>query len=468
MVRVVVRSLICWIAALVMAAAMCVIGGHSASALPAPPPADSFYDVPAGLAAAKPGQVLRSRPVVAKAIQIFPIDVQAWQLLYRTTGANGEPDAAVTTVMIPAGPAKPRPLLSYQSATDSTLRICNPSYGLVNGFPIEPANPTGPVIAPTGSLEVIFAAAALEKGWAVAMPDHGGIDNRFLTPRQPGYAVLDGIRAAEGFQPAGLAGAQTPVGLWGYSGGAIANSWTVEEQPTYAPELDIRGAAMGAPERDLEASLRSVNRTPLAGLIPLALSSIAKDDPEFSKKIDEYSTPQGLAITRRTADHCAAQNLVDNLAYDITPYLTKPLDDLLGDPVVSRAIKARGITGRAPTAPVYVYNGVTEEVAPVVGTDKLVRSYCDGGASVTYRREEFPPRPIPEIMTTHGIVLVTGAPNAWSWLSDRMSGVPAPGGCDIQTVPSTAVTPQSLSVLGPSFIGAALQTIFHLPIGADR
>ncbi|MFB7877870.1 hypothetical protein ACFC06_21700 [Nocardia sp. NPDC056064] len=36
-------------------------------------------------------------------MQLLPLDVQAWQLLYRTTGADGRPYAAVTTVMIPAG-----------------------------------------------------------------------------------------------------------------------------------------------------------------------------------------------------------------------------------------------------------------------------------------------------------------------------------------------------------------------------
>ncbi|MBS4104887.1 lipase family protein, partial [Tsukamurella paurometabola] len=110
----------------------------------------------------------------------------------------------------------------------------------------------------------------------VAMPDHGGGDDRFLTPRQPGWAVLDGIRAVENFSRLGM-NEKTPVTLWGYSGGAIASSWTIEEHPTYAPELNIRGAAFGAPERDLAASLKAVNTSLLAGLIPLALSALGKD-----------------------------------------------------------------------------------------------------------------------------------------------------------------------------------------------
>ena len=77
-----------------------------ANAEPAPP-RDSFYDRPAGLAAAKPGQILRTRKVEIKALQLVPVNVDAWQLLYRTTGMNGQPDATVTTVMVPRG-QKPR------------------------------------------------------------------------------------------------------------------------------------------------------------------------------------------------------------------------------------------------------------------------------------------------------------------------------------------------------------------------
>lgn len=464
-----VRRAVCLVATALLPLGLVMIASPTASAAPPPPPPDSFYDVPANLAAATPGAILRSRPVDVKSFQLLPVNISAWQLLYRSTAADGSPYAAVTTVMIPRGPAKPRPLLSYQSATDSTLRICNPSYGLTSGLPIEFGNPAGPLPFPIAAAEIAFAAAGLEQGWAVAMPDHGGVDNRFLTPKQPGYAVLDGIRAAENFQPLGLAGAGTPVGLWGYSGGAIASSWTVEEQPTYAPELNIVGAAFGAPERDLQASLQSVNTTPLAGLIPLALSAIGKDEPGFTDRLNTYLTPEGRAVMEETANHCLGQNVLANFWFDYRKYMTAPIDVVLADPVIRKAIDARGRTNAKPTAPVYVYNGVTEEVSPIEAADKLVAGYCAAGTPVTYRREEIPPRPFPSLMTTHGIVVVTGAPNAFAWLKQRLApNAPRPSGCDVQTVPTTLLTPESLSVLGPSFIGANLMSLLGQPIGSGR
>lgn len=448
---------------------MSTVGMMRSQAEPAPPP-DAFYDVPEALANFSPGEIIRSRPVAVNALQSLPIKVDAWQLLYRTTGMNGEPDAAVTTVMTPEGPTKPRPLLSYQAATDSTLRICNPSYGLVHGAPVDFTNPSGPVLVPIGSIEVALAVAGLEQGWVVAMPDHGGVDNRFLTPRQPGFAVLDGIRAVENFDPAGLAGTTTPVSLWGYSGGAIASSWAIEQHPTYAPELDIKGAALGAPERDLEASLKSANGTPFAGLIPLAFASIAKDSPTFSDEIRNYLTPEGNALVDRMRNSCAPQNILGNLGFRYENYLTAPIGDVLDNPVVRREIDARGVSGgNIPTVPAYVYNGVTDEIAPISGTDKLVDSYCEGCASVTYRREALPLNPLPQYSSTHAVIEATGAAGAFKWIKERMNpGSETPRGCDIQTVPNTLADPDVLASLGPSF-GLPLQSILAgTPLETDR
>ncbi len=459
------RSMIALVLALVMLPLVVVSG---ASAEP-PPPADTFYDPPAELASLSPGTIIRSRQVEVNALQLIPINVDAWQLLYRTTDASGAPEAAVTTIMVPRGATGPRPLLSYQAATDSTLRICNPSYSLVAGSPIDPLSPAGPFTFALPSAEVALAAAGLAEGWAVALPDHGSIDDRFLTPRQPGYAVLDGVRAATSFGPAGLDGIRTPTALWGYSGGAIASSWAIEEHPAYAPELNIKGAAFGAPERDLEESLRSANRALLAGLIPIALASIAKDSPEFAAEIDQYLTPGGKAIVARARNHCVGQNVLENIWFDYEQHLNAPIEELLANPVIRREIDARGVTGRVPTIPTYIHNGVSEEVAPIVGTDKLVRSYCEGGASVTYRREEFPSNPPKQFISTHGIIAISGSPGAFTWIKQQLSGnPPLTAGCDIQTVPSTLVEPGVPEVIGPSFIQNLLSLINGEPIGAHR
>lgn len=447
-----------------------VISAAPANAIPPivepAPPADPFYDQPADLDSMQPGEIVRTRPTNIRSLQVMPVNVDAWQLAYRTTGMNGVPDMTVTTVMVPRG-TKPTKLLSYQAATDSTLRICGPSFALTKGGPIELGNPVGPLTFGMPAAEMLFAAVGLNEGWAVAMPDHGGGDNRFLTPRQPGWAVLDGIRAVENFSRMGM-NESTPVGLMGYSGGAIASSWTIEEQPTYAPELNIRGAAFGAPERDLEASLRSVNTALLGGLIPLALSAMGKDSESFRVALDRVLTPGGRDRVNETRRHCMPQNVASNLWFDYRQNLTEPIDEVLKIPAIRKAIDARGVSGRIPTVPAYIYNGISEEVAPISGTDKLVKSYCDGGASVTYRREEFPPNPVPQLLTTHGTVVITGAGGAINWLKQRMNSTgPAPEGCDIQNVFSTGLEPAAIETFGQA-LGPIIASLVNVPIGTSR
>ena len=90
-------------------------------ARPLLPSEDPFYQPPPGYRHALPGTVLRSRDVELAYFGLIPQRVTATQLLYRTTDTNGKPEAAVTTVVVPADVARGQvcPLLSYQCAIDS-------------------------------------------------------------------------------------------------------------------------------------------------------------------------------------------------------------------------------------------------------------------------------------------------------------------------------------------------------------
>ena len=79
-----------------------------------------------------PGTVLRSRDIELAFLGLIPQRAMATQLLYRTTDMNGEPQATVTTVIVPADvtPERPCPVLSYQCAIDAVTSRCFPSYAL--------------------------------------------------------------------------------------------------------------------------------------------------------------------------------------------------------------------------------------------------------------------------------------------------------------------------------------------------
>src|SRR5439155_473381 len=196
-----------------------------------PSPADDpFYRVPENLEAFRPGKVLDARPVEIRWIRRLS-NPDAWHVKFRSTDSGGAAVSGVATVMVPRRPfnGSVRPLLSYQCAIDSLGAAADPSYTLRHG----------------DQQELPFMVLALRRGWAVVTTDFTGPQHAFCALPLAARFVLDGIRAAIDFEPAGFDDA-TPIGLWGYSGGGQATLFAAEQQPGYASELNIVGAAAGA------------------------------------------------------------------------------------------------------------------------------------------------------------------------------------------------------------------------------
>lgn len=419
-----------------------------ASATPAQPSVDDFYRAPDGFESTAPGAILRDRPVRLASYSALPFNAQAWQLLYRTTDFAGKPMPAVTTVILPAGapPAGGRPLLSYQMATDSLDPSCAPSVGMQPGSGLE---------AFTSQGEMTFVGQALQRGWAVSVPDHQGPAARMGAPREPGYVALDGIRAAEQFAPLGLSGVQTPVGLWGYSGGGLASAWAAQMQPSYAPELNVRGFALGSPAPDPVPVVDHLSGTPWAGLQTLVLASAGRVFPDAGREIDALLTPEGRAALAAQADQCVASTLATNLFRDTTGYWSVPLTELMQVPALAAAIEQTKLGGTAPTAPVYLYSGVNDEIVPIATVDRLAETYCAGGTPLTYRRDE---------ISLHATLIMTGASDALNWLGGRIDGSPSAPGCNTQTLTSTLQAPGAAETYVSTTLGM-VDILMGRPIG---
>ncbi|WP_278261243.1 lipase family protein [Nocardia sp. AG03] len=439
------------IGALVVAIGCSLLVGPAARATPNT--SDSFYQPPAGYEATVPGTILRTRPITAAAQQLIPLRVRAWQLLYRTTSATGDPYAAVTTVLAKDDGRAPTAVLSYNSMIDAIAPECMPSQVLRAGSPwFDFARPGGPVALGTTASESLMIAAGLEQGWAVSVPDLGGVDNHFLTPREPGYVALDGVRAVKDFAALAVAPG-APAALWGYSGGGIASNWAAEVQPTYAPELPIAGVAVGAPVVDLPAALRTGNGTPVAGLVGIGVAALSQDSPEFAALMDSVLTPEGKRLLDGAAASCTPQNLLSFVMRDFDRLTSVPLAEIVDTPLVRALIEDRALGTTAPTAPLYVYNAVDDELSTIESADRLVEGYCAAGTAVTYRRDL-----IPSVVSAHTFGWGLGAPGAFAWLKERMADAEPPRGCDVQTL-STPVTPEALSTLGPDYLVGMLRAV---------
>ena len=164
---------------------------------PVLPRHDPFYEPPTGFEHAAPGTVLRTRDVELGFLGFVPQKFFATQLLYRSSDRNGAPEAAVTTVLVPAerGPENVCPIVSYQCAIDAVTDRCFPSYAMRRR-----------AFAPgaLAQFEFLLVAAALAEGWAVSVPDHEGTHGMWGAPYEPGYRILDGLRAATSCERLGI------------------------------------------------------------------------------------------------------------------------------------------------------------------------------------------------------------------------------------------------------------------------
>lgn len=391
-------------AAVLVSAALIAGSVRGASAAPAPvPEADPFYAVPANVASYAAGAVIASRRITAIAY-LLPIPADAWQILYRTNDAHGRPTATVTTLMVPRtawSGTGTRPLVTYQTAEDGVAGKCAPSYGLRGGL-LGTQNASG---AESGLM-----LSALSNGWAVAAPDYEGPDSQFLAGRMEGQAVLDGLRAAVAFSPAGLT-PSTRLGIWGYSGGAFASSIASQLQPTYAPELNVQGVALGGVVGEIRKTIDAFSGSAVGGAIAMGVNGPLKAFPEYD--LGQYLSADGRAKVAAASGDCISD------AVGRYPFLSiaqiEAFPGALDVPAVTNLLHANsplGIPG-TPTAPVYDYHATFDELAPIGPDRELVRRYCAAGAAVEH---------VEDLLAEHLSETVTGAPGALAFFSQRFAG----------------------------------------------
>jgi hypothetical protein len=391
------------------AAALLSAPAVATAAIPVPS-ADPFYTPPAPLASYAPGTVLRSRTVSVVGLTQLASG-SAYELLYRTTDAAGQPIATVTTLLLPSHPASgPRRLLSYQTAEDSLTTKCAPSYTLRSAS------------GTTQTAESAEMAIGLLKGWDVAVPDYQGPQSEWAVGPLGGHATLDGIRAVESFAAAGLDGARTEVATMGYSGGSIPTIWASAIAPSYAPALNIVGDAAGGIVPDPIENLTAVNGTVFAGAIVGV--SVAVDRAYPSLGLGSLLNARGKALAAQDgADAAGCAGAVTNAPFgtvgDFTAYKTPQALEAL--PQVKDAYAHLDlIDGPVPKAPSYWYNEIGDELAIIKPVDELYAADCGHGAVIDYHRD-----PIGEHLTGS----VTYVLPSYAYLSDRFAGKPAPDTC---------------------------------------
>jgi len=352
---------------------------------------DPWFDPPAGYENLQPGTVLNRRDVA-----VTP-EATSVQLLFRSTDSKNRPIAAATTVLTPTAPwtgAGDRPVVAYNEATDSLGNQCAPSYTLPRG----------------NNKEIDQVRILLGRGYTVVVTDYQGPRQAYSAGLVSGHTVLDGVRAS---QSAGVA-ADAPIGITGYSGGAIASGWAAQLAPEYAPELNIAGVAFGGPPTDYKILQTSLNGQIGSGLFTAATIGLSREYPEMR----ELANDNGKRLALAQKDQC-----VDVLSYSGLLLLDQrnlsSVPDVFDHPVTKAVVEENRMGQTKPDAPIYIYQGLQDFLIPKEGAEAVQDQWCAAGASV--RLEEIP--------GDHSLAQTNGRPGAYDWLGQRLAGE-STSGCE--------------------------------------
>lgn len=415
-----------------------------------PPELDAAFYRPAPevVAGKQPGEIIAAREVDVANVGLIPLNVDAWQVSYRSNNTRDEPIAAVATVLKPRGSA-PDKLVSMQIAEDSLAAYCSPSYAVQQW---SAAAAVGQIVVP---LEFLVAQAQLQQGWAVVIPDHQGPDSAFGVGPLGARITLDGIRAARNFEPMRLA-PETRIGMYGYSGGAIVTGHAAELKQTYAPELNIVGAAEGGVPADFGPLLDIGNGQIWSGMIMAAVLGLGREYHEFGDLLARDLDPLGQGLSLIKGGLCVQYNTALFPFANLKGMLRVPEGDPMRNPVVRDVLDKTRMGKAVPDMPMFIWQANPDELIPVGPVNTLVDTYCrNPDADVQYVREH-----LGEHITTE----VSGSATALLWLRDRLEGVPVTQGCSTSDAGLLALDPDGLALLANTF-GETIASLFGKAIG---
>jgi len=206
-----------------------------------------------------------------------------------------------------------------------------------------------------------------------------------------GKVILDSIRALHkvlgdyGFQVN-----SSKVGMWGYSSGGTVTDFAAEYNPSYAPDVKIAGAAIGGLTANITETSRILSGRDVAGLVIQGLLGTTQQYPEQRKYLDSRLKPEGPynATEFHSASNMSGWDSLQHFAYqDVYEYLQGGVSDL-DNPAFKAVFNNEGVAGLhgTPSAPVFIYQAIGDEMCPSPVVDAVVDKFCADGGNIFYNR----------------------------------------------------------------------------------
>ena len=356
----------------------------------------SFYEVPADLPPGAPGEIVRSEPILEA-----PTGARAWRILYHSTDQGGADIVVSGMVIVPdlPAPADGRVIVSWAHPTTGSAADCAPSLGVA------------PFIGIEGMDDLLLA------GYAIAATDYPGMGvagpSSYLLAVPESNAVLDAARAARNLEGTD---AGDRLLLWGHSQGGHAALFAAQRAGQYAPELELAGVAVAAPAANLNALMTddivdSSGVTIASYAFPAYLAAYEDRFPEAS--IEAILTPAGAAAVDQIASYCLLTQ---------HPQIAKIVDPLVGgfvtaDPATTEpwaTMLRENSAGGAPIGvPIFVGQGLADELVVPSATEGYVAGLCAAGESVQFEKFEG---------ITHALAALASLPSLLGWFEGVLEG----------------------------------------------
>ncbi|MFE3222396.1 lipase family protein [Nocardia sp. NPDC059228] len=417
---------------------MMVGGGATNSALlaraePVAAAGDDFYlppplpPTPGAIVRAEPAQVAFSAPGMPGVVP-----AAATRMMYVSSDTHDAPTAVVGTLLQPSvpwtGPGE-RPLIAYAGGTKGQGDQCAPSKLMTQVVGYQPPADI------TFEYDLLALYSLLARGMTVVVTDYHGLGtpdvHDYLNRKSQAYALLDAARAALQLPGTGL-NPGTPVALYGYSQGGMASAGAAELQPSYAPELNVRGAYVGGPVVDDEYFIGyNDGRPSIAPAFAWILNGIAADYPETRPILDAELNDTGKAILSDALGKCAVPVSLAQLHPRTSEWTTsgEPLTAVIDrNPELKSAFDEQRIGTLTPSVPVLTASAMNDEGAPYVPVREMAAGWCGSGVPV----ELDPNAQIPTVsglVGTHVLAFFPSLADSQQWLTDRLAGWPAPNNC---------------------------------------
>jgi hypothetical protein len=365
------------------------------------PSGDAFYTPPSPLPTGRPGDIIWARPFAG------PAGSRSYQILYLSRTVDDQP-VAVSGVVIapgtsaPAAPPEGRTVLTWAHGTTGLGDACAPSKQYATG----------------DAAEELLAQLAVGRGFVYVATDYQGLgppgDHAYVVGLSEGRNVLDAARAAE--RLAGTeAAASSKVLTWGHSQGGGAAAFAAELAPSYAGELQVVGAIVGAPATELDTVFHHNDGGPYAGFGLMALVGFHAAYPALS--YDAVLNDAGKKAVATIDGECADQIVNAYAGHHLAEFTTQAPSSAPGWAQAEAANEA----GQTKTpVPIFIYQGEQDEIIPVTVSATLLQKYCALG--VTAFRKTYPG-------TDHTSVIPAALGDVVAFANDRLAGRPAPSSC---------------------------------------